>query len=193
MKKSFIISLSIMILFGLPALVKADEPTWFFSIPTPEVLPKDCFALGLVHADVGLGENLEVGIHGLKYRLAKKWQGTNVALGISPFDTLSFGGASAPGAYLVFGQEFKEFKGYLGIKVFPYFLFFGLTKELGEKTKVLFGFNDGPLVGLKHKINSNWWVGAGIGYHNLSNYGHFKKDGDFKPNIMIDISYVGSL
>lgn len=192
MKKIFIV-VATTILFGLPVLVKASEPTWLFSIPTPEILPKDHFALGLVHADLGLGENLEAGIHGLKYRLARKWQGTDVAFGISPFDALSFGGTSAPGAYLVASQEFKESKGYLGLKIFPYFIFFGLTKELADKTKVLFGFNDGPLVGLRHKVNSNWWLGAGVGYNNLSDYGHFKKRDEFKPNIMIDISYAGSL
>lgn len=193
MKKTFISSLSIIILFGLVALVEAGEPTWFFSIPLPEVLPKDHFTLGLVHADIGLGGNLEAGIHGLKYRLAQKWQGADVALGVSPFDALSFTGACAPGAYLVASQNIKEFKGYLGLKIFPYFLFFGLTKELTDKTKVLFGFNDGPLVGLRHKVSSNWWVGTGVGYNNLSSYGHFKKDDDFKPNIIIDISYAGNL
>jgi len=42
-------------------------PTWLFTVPTADTLTESKFAVGWLHADIGSTDELEIGIHGIKY------------------------------------------------------------------------------------------------------------------------------
>lgn len=103
-------------------LFASSGPTWLMTIPTADTLGNGQYNLGLIqggtipfHADIGgLYDNLEIGIHGIKFRLLKEG---------SPWVSFSLGatfGYYPAGAYIVGSKHLRDLRVHLGTRFLPF-------------------------------------------------------------------------
>lgn len=177
----------------LPAAVR-QGPTWLFTVPTADVLPKDILSVGVIHLDLGVNPQVEAGIHGIKYILANYQDGGKLSLGIS----LVYG--LLP--YAVYTKSFDFGILSLGVNPFPYFVFVGLETKLNENASFIGEIHNGFTVGVRDSIAKNWYMDLGAGltvypYKNYvlydfanTDYYYFKFPTTFSSFFVISISYL---
>ncbi len=130
--------LSLIFIFVLSALsIRAEEPTWLFTVPKSETIRQGHFDIGFIYLDFGVAKNLEVGIHGIKYRFPD----TNIAVGIS---ILPIGSP-----YLVFSPDIGEAELHIGVKAQPYIFFAGIEAPISDNLKFIAELNNGPTAGIR--------------------------------------------
>ncbi len=172
--------------------VRADEPqgsSWLLTIPTAETIARTNYNLGLIqggtipfHADIGeLWDNLELGIHGIKYQiLHEKDAWVSLAAGA----TFGF---YPSGAYLVGSKSLNKFRAHLGVRFLPFDkaqdqaqdmdtnaahdgsqetqplrLFFGIDQRVQEKITLMLEVADALNGGLRFNINPSWKIDIGV-------------------------------
>jgi len=123
---------------------RADEPTWLFTVPKAESLEKDYYNVGFVYADFGLTENLELGIHGLKYSVPRS--GFAFGLSLVPMGS----------PYLVLSQDIGSGNIHIGIKAAPYIFFAGYETPVSSTVKFVTELNNGVSAGLRISLAQNW-------------------------------------
>jgi len=130
---------------NLTMSAKADEPTWLFTVPKAESLEKGYYNVGLLYADFGIAENLELGIHGVKYSMPQ----SNLAFGVSFFPMAS--------AYLVVSQDIgSSSRVHLGLKSAPYIFFAGFEAPVSSKVKFVAELTNGAAAGIRIFPAENW-------------------------------------
>ena len=84
--KIIIIFLTAIVINCTNSAYARKGPTWLFTVPTVDTLTEGKFAVGWIHADIGFTDELEIGIHGVKYNLERgtKTQ-TGLAIGAAAF------------------------------------------------------------------------------------------------------------
>lgn len=196
-----LVALTALIAFALPACFAPDAaalsgntgaPSWYFTVPKPSTIQPRSFTIGLPYIDYSPTENLEVGLHGLKYRV----EGVTAypfALGVDPILSFAY-------AYAVWELPAGSDDMTLGVKVSPLFLLFGFEKQLDERVSLIAEVNDGALAGLRVRIDPNWHVEFGAGFaaygiwradpfeHRGIHHYHFD-DIDFEPTIWAGFGY----
>jgi hypothetical protein len=111
MRVRSIIFLALTIVFILSVVsAQAEEPTWLFTVPKSETIKEGDFNIGWLYFDFGIVENLEIGIHGIKY----KFPGSNLAIGASTL-------LKSP--YIVFSPDIGQSELHIGVKAMPYTYF----------------------------------------------------------------------
>jgi hypothetical protein len=179
------LALCIVIAFFMVASIhiEAHEPTWLFTVPKAQSMEKNQFSLGFVYADLGVTDNLELGIHGLKYSVPD----SNIGFGFSiwPMGT----------PYVVFSPSSESTRIHLGIKVAPYIIFAGLESELSRNLKLGIEFNSGLNVGLRIIPATNWTLDifAWITSFELYRYNYRLDLEDFRILPGIQFAYNGRL
>ncbi|HGJ67288.1 TPA: hypothetical protein ENS27_18150 [bacterium] len=134
----------------------AEEPTWLFTVPKAESLKEGHYNIGLLYFDFGIAENLEVGIHGVKYSMDK------VAIGASLFPFLS--------PYIVFSPDIGSSELLLGVKAAPYIFFAGFEAPLSNNLKIILELNNGLNAGVRILPARNWTLDL------FMMYGYFSVD-----------------
>jgi hypothetical protein len=124
--------------------VQADEPTWLFTVPKAESLEDGHYHVGFIYADFGVAENLEVGIHGLKYSMRE----SSFAFGLSIVPMGS--------PYLVSSLDMGPGNLHLGIKAAPYILFAGFETPISNSVKFVAELNNGVSAGVRIFPAENW-------------------------------------
>lgn len=163
---------------------RADEPTWLFTVPKAESLEKGYYHVGFVYADFGIAENLELGIHGLKYSVP----GSNFALGLSIVPMGS--------PYLVLSPDIGSGKVHMGIKAAPYIFFAGFETPISDKVKFIAELNNGIGAGVRIFPAQNWTLDIFAAFITVEVYKYkygrieFK---DFHPIPAILFAYSGRL
>ena len=137
---------------------QAIEPTWLFSIPKAESLAEGTYNLGLLYADFGLTENLELGIHGLKYSM--------------PASSLAFGVSLYPiaGPYVVKGLNLGSGEVHLGLKTAPYVFFAGFEMPVSNNVKFVAELNNGVLAGVRIFPARKWTLDIFALFINVEGY-----------------------
>ncbi len=131
---------------------RADEPTWLFTVPKAETLYKDYYNIGFVHADLGVTENLELGIHGLKYAVpdSKFAFGASIIPMLSPYVTSTWGSG--------------ESKLHLGIKATQFFFFAGVEAPISKSVKFIAEFTNGVTAGVRIFPARKWTLDIFAGF-----------------------------
>ena len=166
------------------SLLRADEPTWLFTIPKAESLGKDCYNIGFIHADFGVTEDMEIGIHGLKYSM--------------PEHNLGFGVSLIPMAspYFVTSQDIGSAKLHVGLKAAPYVFFAGLEIPASDKVKLVAEITNGVTAGARIFPAQNWTIDLFAAFITVETYkyryGRVQID-DFFPLPAIFVAYSGRL
>jgi hypothetical protein len=171
-------------------------PTWLFTVPTADTLAESKFAVGWLHADIGFTDELEIGIHGIKYNLERgtKTQ-TGLAIGAATFWWW--------GPYIVGSNRSDSFILHIGIKTAPSFLFAAAEIPMSPKNTLILEANDGFHIGARRYISRRLTLDVGVSYTNFNIYqrefyvdypfGHYKRSlwtFDFSPIIGIVYSDV---
>ena len=123
---------------------QAGEPTWLFTVPKAESLEEGYYHVGFVYADFGIAENLELGIHGLKYSVPE----SSFAFGLSLFPMGS--------PYLVLSRDIGSGEVHLGIKAAPYIFFAGFETPISDKVKFVAELTNGVSAGVRIFPAENW-------------------------------------
>ncbi|MBU2599686.1 hypothetical protein KJ849_03805 [bacterium] len=172
----------------------ASKPSWLFSIPTAFVLDENDYRLGFPHAEIGMGNNIELIIPGLKWQIPRQnILGWTPAVGIGLFANYALGPSRsfAPLLYGVFTQNIDTFNIHLGLKVVPYWLFGGVDYNLTKNLKFTTELNDGLLLGLRYILAKHWNIGLAVGYGNYKGAYQFnlkdKEGSDFC--VLLDLFY----
>jgi len=140
-------------------------PSWYFTVPKPSAVQPRSFEIGLPYIEYSPVQNLEVGLHGVKYRV----EGVTpypFALGVDPILSFAY-------AYAVWEMPAGDADMTLGFKVTPLFLLFGYEKDLPGNVSFVLEANDGAMAGLRVRINPNWHVEFGAGF---AAYGTWRAD-----------------
>ena len=167
-------------------------PSWYFTVPKANTIQPRSFMVGLPYIEYSPIENLEVGLHGVKFRL-EGLTDRPFAIGVDPILSFAY-------AYAVWELSGGESDATLGFKVTPFFLLFGFEKQLTGNVSVVAEVNDGALAGLRIRIDPNWHVELGAG---LAAYGTWRADPfdhrglhdydfddvDFEPTIWAGFAY----
>jgi hypothetical protein len=167
-------------------------PSWYFTVPKPSTIQPRSFTIGLPYIDYSPTENLEVGLHGLKYRF-EGLTSYPFALGVDPILSFAY-------AYAVWELPAGSDDMTLGVKVTPLFLLFGFEKQLDQKVSLIAEVNDGAMAGLRVYIDPKWHVefGAGIAAYSTWRIDPFDHRGlhdydfdhiDFEPTIWAGFGY----
>ena len=174
----------IAIVATIAASARADEPTWLFMVPKAETLHKDYYNLGFVYADIGITENLEIGIHGLKYAIPDSHFAFGASLYplLSPYVTSTWGMGSA--------------KLHAGIKASPYILFAGIELPIADSVKIVAELTNGVAAGVRIFPARKWTLDIFAGFIRFEAY-KYKYSGieieDFKPFPFIQFAYSDTL
>lgn len=180
--------------------VKADEPqgsSWLLTIPTAETISRKNYNIGLIqggtipfHADIGeLWDNLELGIHGIKYQLLRE---KNAWVSLAAGATFGF---YPSGVYLVGSKSLKDFRAHLGVRFLPFDkaqdqaqnmdmaggqdmdmagghggshdtqplrLFFGIDRRVQEKITLMLEVADALNGGLRFDVHPSWKIDIGV-------------------------------
>ena len=145
MKTKIIMFLALATLFTLlTSTTFAEEPTWLFTVPKAESLKQGHYNIGFVYLDFGVADNLELGIHGIKYSLLS----SNLAIGASLFPLGS--------PYIVFSPDTGSTEFLIGAKATPYIFFAGLEAPLSNDLKLILELNNGFNAGVRILPTKNW-------------------------------------
>lgn len=167
-------------------------PSWYFTVPKAGVIQPRSFMIGLPYIEYSPTENLEVGLHGIKYRL-EGLTSHPFAIGVDPLLSFAY-------AYAVWELHSGGDDATLGFKVTPFFLLFGMERQLTSNVSLVAEVNDGALAGLRVWIDPNWHVEFGAG---IAAYGTWRADPfdhrglhdydfddvDFEPTIWAGFAY----
>ena len=152
---------------------QAIEPTWLFTVPKAESLEVGAYNLGFVYADFGLTENLELGIHGLKYSM--------------PSSSLAFGVSLYPivGPYVVKSLNVGPGEVHLGLKAAPYVFFAGFETPVSDNVRFVAELNNGIFAGVRIFPARKWTLDILAAFVNVEvykykGYGRMELD-DFHP------------
>ena len=163
---------------------QADEPTWLFTVPKAQSLEEGYYHVGFVYADFGIAENLELGIHGLKYSM--------------PESRFAFGLSIVPmgSPYLVLSPNIGSGEFHLGIKAAPYVFFAGFETPISDKVKFVAELNNGIGAGVRIFPAQNWTLDIFAAFISVEvykyNYGRIEFE-DFHPVPAILFAYSGRL
>ncbi len=171
---------------------ETGAPSWYFTVPKPSTIQSHSFEIGIPYIDYAPVENLEVGLHGVKYRV----EGATsypFAVGVDPLLSFAY-------AYAVWELPAQDADMTIGFKVTPFFLLFGYEKDLSGNVSIVAEVNDGAMAGLRVRVNPNWHVELGAGFaaygtwradpfdhRGIHNY-HFE-DVDFEPTVWVGFAY----
>ncbi len=181
-----VLFLAFVVILTIPVTsVKADEPTWLFTVPKARALEEDTYNLGLVYADFGIIENLELGVHGLKYYASDH----NLAFGLSIVPMAS--------PYVVTSLNAGSGELHVGLKAAPYVLFAGFEIPISDDLKFVIELNTGVLGGVRIFPAENWTLDIFMGFINFEasyryRYGQVEID-EFYPIPGILFAYSGRL
>ena len=154
-----IVCFALIAIFVVPATsVKADEPTWLFTVPKARTLEEGVYNIGLLYADFGVTDNLELGIHGLKYYAA----GPNLAFGLSIFPMAS--------PYVVTSLSAGSGELHLGLKAAPYVFFAGFETPISDSVKFVAEFNSGLVGGVRIFPAEKWTLDIFVTFINVDVY-----------------------
>lgn len=176
--------LTILIVFMIAsASVLADEPTWLFTVPKAEVLPRYEYNLGFVYADFGVNESMELGIRGLKYSAP----GSTLAFGLSLFPMAS--------PYVVKSLDAGSGKLHIGLKAAPYVVFAGFEMPISDNINFIAELNNGTFAGVRIFLAPKWtldiFAGFATGEGYRYRYGRVDID-EFRPIPGIFFAYSDS-
>ncbi|MFC1716053.1 hypothetical protein ACFL6S_20450 [Candidatus Poribacteria bacterium] len=181
-----VLFLAFIFILTIPMMsVKADEPTWLFTVPKAKTLEEGTYNLGLLYADFGISENLELGIHGLKYHLPDN----NLSLGASIFPMAT--------AYVVTSLDAGSGELHVGLKAAPYVFFAGFEMPISDSLKFVVELNNGVIGGVRIFPAQNWTLDVFMGFVNFetyryNRYGRVEID-EFNPFPGILFAYSGRL
>jgi hypothetical protein len=167
-------------------------PSWYFTVPKASTIEPRSFSVGLPYIEYSPTDRLEVGLHGLKYRLEGVTENP-FALGVDPIMGFAY-------AYAIWDLPAGDNNLSLGVKVFPLFLLLGFETQLDERVSFIAEVNDGAMAGLRVRIDPNWHVEFGAG---IAAYGTWRTDPfdhrgihdydfddlDFEPTIWAGFAY----
>ena len=162
---------------------QAAEPTWLFTVPKAESLKEGNYTIGFVYLDFGMTNELDLGIHGLKYSTGNLAFGIGLyPMGITP--------------YIVFSPDMGKAELSLGIKAAPYIFFAGLEAPITDKFKFIAEFNNGLAAGVRILPVRNWSLDLFVAFISLDiykyKYQRFDLD-QYDPIPLIAIAYSGKL
>jgi len=166
---------------------QAVEPTWLFATPKADSLKEGNYTIGFVYLDFGMTNELDLGIHGLKYSTG------DVAFGIGLYPM-----GLTP--YIVFSPPMGKAELSLGIKASPYWFFAGLEAPITDKFKFIAELNNGLSAGVRILPARDWTVDLFVlfipSFHNyFNNYYLYKYQsidvGLYQPIPWIAIAYSG--
>jgi hypothetical protein len=186
-------------MFMIVFSVRADESqgsSWLLTIPTAETIARKNYTLGLVqggtipfHADIGeLWDNLELGIHGVKYQLLHEKDSWISLAGGATF------GFYPSGVYVVGSKSLNKFRAHLGVRFLPFDraqdqsdngddmadgndtmdgdngnsntqplrLFFGIDRQVQEKITLMLEVADAVNGGLRFGVHPGWQIDVGV-------------------------------
>jgi len=170
------------------ASARAEEPSWLFTVPKSETIKEGHFDIGFIYLDFGIAKNLEIGIHGIKYRFPD----TNIAIGAS---ILPIGSP-----YLVFSPDIGESELHIGVKAQPYIFFAGIEVPISDNMKFIAELNNGPTAGIRIIPQKNLTIDLFMYFYlyeiyNVDYYGYkyrqIKKVEDYSARPWIWIAYSG--
>lgn len=162
-----IVCFALIAIFTVPTTVaKADEPTWLFTVPKARTLEEGVYNIGFLYADFGVTDNLELGIHGLKYYAA----GPNLAFGLSIFPMAS--------PYVVTSFSAGSGELHLGLKAAPYVFFAGFETPISDSVKFVAEFNNGFAGGVRIFPAEKWTLDIFVAFINFDVY-RYKYRADF--------------
>ena len=142
---------------------QAIEPTWLFTVPKAESLEAGAYNLGLLYADFGLTENLELGIHGLKYSMPS----SNLAIGVSPMPTIA-------GLYVVTSLDAGAGELHLGLKASPYVFFAGFETPVSDNVRFVAELDNGILAGVRIYPARKWTLDIFVAFADFEVYKYNK-------------------
>ena len=180
-----VLCFALIVIFTIPAMpVKADEPTWLFTVPKARTLEEDTYNLGFVYADLGITGNLELGIHGLKYYVPDP----NLALGVSLVPMVS--------PYVVTSLNAGSGELHVGLKAAPYVFFAGFETPISDSLKFVIELNNGVIGGVRILPARNWTLDILMAFINVHTYkykyGRVEIE-EFDPIPGILVAYSGRL
>jgi len=180
-----ILCLALVFIFTIPTIsAQAEEPTWLFTVPKAKSLDRYNYNLGLLYADFGVNENLEIGIHGLKYSVS----GSSLAFGASLFPLMS--------PYIVKSLGVGSGAVHLGVKAAPYVFFAGFEIPLSSNVKFVAELNGGIFAGVRIFPAQNWTLDIFAAFATVEvykyRYSRIEID-EFHPIPGILIAYSGRL
>lgn len=180
--------LSLIFVFILSVVSVQAEPSWLFTVPKSETIKQGHFDIGFIYLDFGIVKNLELGIHGIKYRFPD----TNIAVGAS---ILPIGSP-----YLVYSPDIGEAELHIGVKAQPYIFFAGIEVPISDNLKFIAELNNGPTAGVRIIPQKNLTIDLfmyfylyeiyDIDYYGYR-YGQIKKVEDYSARPWIWIVYSG--
>lgn len=178
----FLTFTAILTISTIPA--QAGEPTWLFTVPKAESLGEGHYNVGLLYADFGVTENLELGIHGLKYSMP----GYSLAFGVSLFPMGS--------PYLVSSMNIGSGNLHVGIKAAPYIFFAGFETPISSKVKFVAELTNGASAGVRISLAQNWTLDIFAAFLTVETYkykyGRIEME-EFHPIPGILFAYSGRL
>lgn len=142
--KSITTIVFLVVLSSLAGVIQANEPTWLFTVPKADTLKQDEFNIGFIYAELGITDNVELGLHGFKYAVPN----SSFAFGVSLFPLLS--------PYVVTSIDLDSSFLHLGLKAAPYIFFAGLEAPVSNKFKLIAELSDGLLFGARVSPAPNW-------------------------------------
>jgi hypothetical protein len=160
---------------------QAAEPTWLFTVPKAESLKEGNYNIGFVYFDFGITDELDLGIHGLKYSTG------DVAFGIGLYP-MGF----TP--YIAFSPIMGKTELSLGIKAAPYIFFAGLEAPITDKVKFIAELNNGLSAGVRIFPARDWTLDIFVAFISLDiyKYRYQRLDlGKYQPIPWIAIAYSG--
>jgi len=190
MKKTIFVT--VLLAFSLSLSAGNAAPTWLLTVPTADTVPKNQMNFGLVHFDLGVTDNIEAGLHGLKYSFSYP-DGGKLAIGASLYSGLY--------PYAVYTRNYDFGRLSLGVTIFPYFVFAGLEKQLTPEISLLAEIHNGVTVGIRNKLTKDWIIDVGFGlstysYTNIffidyanTDYYSFKFPTNFSGFMVISLCY----
>lgn len=178
--KSIIFFVFMSIFIATSVSISASEPTWLFTVPKTESLKEEHYNIGFIYFDFGVTNELEIGIHGLKYSTG------NFAFGLSlyPLGT----------PYLVFKPDTASTDLYLGLKASPYLFFAGLEAPLTNSVKFIAEVNNGLTAGVRAKPAKNWTLDVFLAFISFEIYKYKYKSIEveqFRAIPVISFAYSG--
>jgi hypothetical protein len=168
----------------LAGAIQASEPTWLFTVPKAESLKEDEFNIGFIYADLGITNNVELGLHGFKYSVPN----SSFAFGVSLYPLFS--------PYLVTSIDLDSSALHLGVKAAPYFFFAGFETPISSKLKLVAELSDGLLFGARISPAPKWTLDIFGLFMTIEGrkykYGRLDSE-DFKLFAGIQFTYSGKL